>query len=133
MKHTHRAAGALTAMVIGAGLVSVAPPATADDDDDGRIERSGACSAGGRWELKAKFDDGRIEWEFEVDTNRTGQAFAVRVRDNGVQVFRGRQVTQGRSGSFSLERKTANRRGTDVISAVARHGDNQVCRGTVRL
>lgn len=133
MKSTHRAAGLLAVAAIGAGLVSVSPPATAGDDDE-RVEVSGPCTGGGgRWELKAKFDDGRIEWEFEVDTNVTGQSFAVRVTDNGAQVFRGQRVTRGPSGSFSLERTTANRAGTDVIRAVARRGENQVCRGTVRL
>ena len=47
-------------------------PATAHakGDDDGRVQRSGSCVTG-VWKLKAKPDDGRLEVEFEIDTNRT--------------------------------------------------------------
>ena len=53
-------------------------PATAHakGDDDGRVQRSGSCATG-VWKLKAKPDDGRLEVEFEIDTNRTGQTWHV--------------------------------------------------------
>jgi hypothetical protein len=110
-------------------LTLVAPAAHAGDDDN-EVNRSGSC-ASGVWKLKVKQDDGGLEVEFEVDTNRRGQTWQVRVSDNGTRVFSGQRTTQGRSGSFSVERKTANRAGTDVIRARAKRGDT-TCVGVIR-
>jgi hypothetical protein len=117
-------------LVVGAGALAVAAPAHASGGD----ERRGACSAGAVWKLKAKHDDGRIEAEFEVDSNRVGQLWRVRLFDNGVRVFRGARRTVAPSGSFSVERRIANRPGTDTIRAVALHPrTGQRCAGTVSL
>ena len=110
-------------------LTLVAPAAHAGDDDN-EVSRSGSCATG-VWKLKAKPDDGRLEVEFEIDTNRRGQTWQVRVSDNGTRVFSGQRTTGGRSGSFSAEFKTANRAGTDVIRARATRGDT-TCVGVVR-
>ena len=59
-------------LAVGAGALAVAAPAHASGGDRG-VERQGACSAGAVWKLKAKHDDGLIEAEFEVDSNRVGQ------------------------------------------------------------
>src|SRR5262245_54133931 len=78
-----RAAG--VTLALGAGVLAVAAPAHAQGGSgSGAVERRGGCSAGAVWKLKAKFDDGRIETEFEVDSNRVGQAWRVRIVDNGV-------------------------------------------------
>jgi DUF4097 and DUF4098 domain-containing protein YvlB len=114
-----------------AGTIALATPASAHGGDDGVIKR-GSCSNAGTWKLKAKHDNGRIEVEFEVDTNRAGKTFAVRLSDNRVAFFRGHRTTQPPSGSFEVERRTANRAGTDVIRGRAVRGDN-VCAGKVRL
>ena len=82
------------------------------------------------WKLKAKADDGRIEVELEIDSNRTGQVWDVRLRRDGNLVFSGERTTQGASGSFSLERRISNSAGDDVIVGRATHG-SQVCRGQV--
>ena len=76
---------------------------------DDRVEARGACTGGGHWKLKAKHDDGRIEYEFEVDTNKVGKRWTVKVSDNGHRVFSGHRTTQPPSGSFSLEKMTKNR------------------------
>lgn len=118
---------------VGAGALAIASPAHASGGDRG-VERTGRCSAGAEWELEAKHDDGRIETEFEVDSNRVGQTWRVRLADNGVVVFRGSRLTVAPSGSFSLERRMANRAGTDTIRAVATHvATGQRCVGTVSL
>jgi hypothetical protein len=117
-------------LVAVAGTVTLAPPATARGDDE--VISRGQCTLGGDWKLKAKPDDGRIEVEFEVDTNRVGQRWKVRMSDNRVRFFAGRRTTQAPSGSFSVERRTANRAGQDVIRARAVRGDN-VCAGRVTL
>jgi len=127
-----RAAG--VTLAIGAGVLAVAAPAHAQGGGDQGVERSGGCSAAAVWKLKAKHDDGRIETEFEVDSNRVGQRWNVRIADNGVTVFRGARRTLAPSGSFTVERRIANRRGADHIRAVAvQPRTGQRCVGTVTL
>jgi len=72
--------------------------------------------------LKAKHDDGRIEVEAEVDTNRKGQTWSVQLRDNGHTVFKGKRTTHAPSGSFSIEKRIANRAGKDTITVRATRG-----------
>ena len=128
-----RAAG--MTLAIGAGALAVAAPAHAQGGSgSGAVERRGSCSAGAVWKLKAKHDNGRIETEFEVDSNRIGQRWRVRIADNGVLVFRGVRVTQPPSGSFTVTRRIADRQGIDHIRAVARQPrTGQRCVGTVSL
>jgi hypothetical protein len=115
-----------------AALLAVGTPAYASHgggDHDG-VSRSGSCSDGSRWELKVKSDDNRLEVEGEVDSNRSGQAWAWRIKDNGAAAAKGRATTGGRSGSFSVERKVADKAGTDQITFRATYA-GEVCTGTV--
>ncbi|HVC72943.1 MAG TPA: hypothetical protein VNC85_04155, partial [Mycobacteriales bacterium] len=92
------------------------------------------CSGSADWKLKAKHDNGRIETEWEVDSNRSGQTWRVRIRDNGVLVVATRATTSGASGSFSVERLIANRAGTDNLVARARNlSSGQTCVGRLSL
>jgi hypothetical protein len=119
-------AGATAAMLVG-GIA--AGPVSAKD---GEIVHRGNCTAASDWKLKAKPDDGRIEVEFEVDSNRNGQTWAVRITDNGVQVFAGNRTTQPPSGSFEVERHIANRAGADVIRARATNArTGETCTGSL--
>jgi hypothetical protein len=90
-------------------LVGAAPAHAGDDDR----ERSGACSGSTHWKIKAGPDDGRMEVEAEIDSNRSGQTWRWTLRHNGKVAATGRSVTHGRSGSFEVERRTADARGTD--------------------
>ena len=118
---------ALTIAALTATLVVTGAP-LAQAKDDGRIIRTGACSGSADWKLKAKHDDGRIELEYEVDSNQSGQTWRVRVRDNGVRVIATRATTGGRSGSFDIERKVTNRAGSDSFVARARDlSSGQLC------
>ncbi len=135
MNTAMRGAGlALTTMIAAGSLTAFAMPAQAKDHGGGddRVEARGACTGGGHWKLKAKHDDGRIEYEFEVDTNKVGQRWTVKVSDNGHRIFSGHRTTKAPSGSFSLEKTTKNRAGTDVIKAKATRG-SKVCSGKVSL
>jgi hypothetical protein len=96
------------------------------------VRASGACVGGGSWKLKSKADDGRIETEFEVDTNRAGQVWHVGITDNNVAIFSGNRTTAAPSGSFEVRVLSPNRAGTDVIHASATMGTRS-CSGTVRL
>ena len=129
---TTRIGLAVAAVALGVGVVS-SGPASASGGDRG-VERRGVCSAGATWKLGAKRDNGRIEVEFEVDSNRVGQTWAVRMTDNGVIVFNGSRRTVAPSGSFSVERLVTDRAGTDTFVAVATNpATGQRCSGSVRL
>src|SRR4051812_6469710 len=99
--------------------------------DVGDVRASGPCATGS-WELKAKLDNGRIEGEAEIDTNRVGQTWAWRLSDNGVQFASGSGTTAAPSGAFEVRRLTANRAGADVVRLTATRGAT-ICGGTVRL
>jgi hypothetical protein len=88
-----------------------ATPAQAGNDD--HRERSGSCSGSSRWDIKAGPDDGRMEVEAEIDSNRRGQTWRWTLRHNGHVAARGASVTRGPSGSFDVERRTSNAPGTD--------------------
>ena len=77
-----------------------------------------------------KTDDGRLEVEGEVDTNQSGQTWKWKIKDNGSVAAKGSATTGGRSGSFSVERKIANKAGTDTVVFRATHA-GEVCSGTI--
>ncbi len=107
-----------------------AAPAHADDDDENT--NNGSCSGSTDWKIKAKEDDGRIEVEAEIDSNKVGQTWAWKLKQNGKVVSSGSSVTKGPSGSFEVERKPANKQGTDRFVFRAVHGKSgEVCRATV--
>jgi hypothetical protein len=116
-----------------AGLVAVpvtAAPALAGDDDR-EVRASRACATG-VIKVKAKADDGRIEVEGEVDTNRRGQSWSWSFRRDGNLVARGTGRTAGPSGSFSVERKIANPAGADaIVFRAVRASTGKVCRVAV--
>lgn len=126
----------LATATIAAGLAApllVAPtPASAQGGGGHGVSSHGACTNGGTFALKAKHDDGRIELEYEVDTNAAGQVWAVRIRDNGVLVVSRNATTTAPSGSFTVAKRIANRAGADTIRAHATFKAH-TCGGKVTL
>jgi hypothetical protein len=127
------------ASLTSAALLALGAPALAShgDDDNGgsggnddRLVKTGSCSDGARWKLKVKTDDGGLEVEGEVDSNRSGQSWAWKIKDNGSVAARGTSDTRGASGSFSVERTIADRSGTDKVVFRASHA-GEVCRGAL--
>src|SRR4029079_16492479 len=53
------------------------------------VTRRGTCTGASLTKITAKHDDGVIETQFEVDSNRVGQVWNVVIKDNGVTVFTG--------------------------------------------
>jgi len=92
---------------------------------------AGSCTGGSTAKLKVKPDDGRLETEFEVDQNRNGVKWAVRIRRNGKLAVKTNATTKAPSGSFSVERRLTNGRGKDRITARATSPSGEVC--TARL
>jgi hypothetical protein len=122
----------LTAL-LGAVLITtaLAVPVMARDGD---VIRSGACSGISDWKLKAGIRDGRIEVEFEVDQNRVGRQWRVRLTDNGDLFFRGLRTTQAPSGSFTVRDTTRNRAGDDrIVGRAVNLNSGEVCRGVVTV
>jgi hypothetical protein len=121
-----------TAAVLLAVLSSpvlVAGPALANDDD---VIRRGSCSGGTDWKIKAGPEDGRIEVEAEVDSNRTGQTWRWRLRHNGSLSARGTGTTSGASGSFEVRRVVVDASGTDHLVFRARNPQTgEECRGVL--
>ena len=107
-RRTYPAAAIGVATLVGGVLVAF--PAHAGGGDF--TEEEGACSRNSTWLMKAKHDTGRIELEFEVQSNRAGETWAVRITDNGVLVWSGNKVTN-RFERFSADRRPSNRAGTD--------------------
>ena len=88
---------------------------------------AGSCTGSSSAKLKAKHDDGRLEVEFEVDQNRNGVTWDVRLRRNGSVAVKTRATTKAPSGSFSVERKIADGAGSDRIKAKATSPSGEVC------
>jgi len=108
--------------------------ADASGGTDDRVIRTGSCSAGALWKVKVKSDNGQLEFEGEVDSNQNGQTWRWRIRHNGALSARGVGVTQGPSGSFTVERRMVDLAGVDHVVFRARDlGSDQVCRGVVNF
>jgi len=125
----------VTGAVVVASLLMVAPAAQAGGGggSDGTITR-GSCSGRTDWKLKVKPDNGRLELEFEVDSNANGQSWNVRLNQNGNRIFAGTRVTQGPSGSFELKRRPNDAAGTDRFVARATNpSTGETCVGQVSI
>ena len=122
-----RSMGAAGALLIATALPVIGAGA-AHAGDDGEVERRGSCSGSTDWKIKAKPDDGRLEVEAEVDSNRVGQEWRWVLRRNGNVVDRGTSTTRAPSGSFEVERRTGNADGQDTFRFRAVHeASGQVC------
>lgn len=115
----------VAALALGSSPVAAKSPA---------VVMSGACSGAADWKLKASKDNGKIELEFEVNSNHAGQVWRVRILDNGVLRHRARYTTQAPSGSFTVRRLMTNMAGSDHIVARARNlANGQLCVGTLTI
>lgn len=111
--------------------VAGAMPASANDAD---VIRRGSCSGRSDWKLKLSPENGRIEVEFEVDSNVNGQTWHVRILQNGSRIFSGNRVTQAPSGSFEVRKLADNTAGTDRLRARAVSAANgETCLGSAAI
>ncbi|WP_426566110.1 hypothetical protein ACPPVT_05995 [Angustibacter sp. McL0619] len=121
------------AALLIATVVPVVGAATAQASD-GDVVRRGSCTGSTDWKIKAKPDDGRIEVEAEIDSNRVGQSWNWVLRHNGSVAASGRSVTRAPSGSFEVERRTPNAAGTDSFTFRAVNSvGGEVCVARVSL
>jgi len=97
-------AGALAVTLAGAA------PAGAQAGD---VSHHGTCSGRSVWKLKLSPQDNGIEVEYEVDSNKVGQAWNVKLFQNGNRIFAGQRVTKAPSGSFTVRKLATDTAGTD--------------------
>jgi hypothetical protein len=95
--------------------------------------RARHCSAGSHATLKVKRSGGRLETEFEVDQNRDGAKWTVRLRRNGKSVVKTSATTKGPSGSFSVARRIGDPAGSDRIVAKATNRSGETCKVIVTI
>jgi hypothetical protein len=113
-----------TAAALTLTLAATAPAHAGGDDR----QRSGSCSGSTDWKIKAGPDDGRMEVEAEIDSNRNGQTWRWTLKRDGSLVDRGRSTTHAPSGSFDVERRTPNGAGSDTFVFRAVHrATGEVC------
>ena len=103
----------VAALLLAGALPVLGTPAAHASGDD--VIRRGSCTGATDWKIKAGPDDGRIEVEAEIDSNRVGQTWNWVLRHNGAIRARGQSITKAPSGSFEVERRTANAGGTDFF------------------
>ena len=115
-------AGALALTLAGA------VPASAKDGD---VIKRGSCSGSTDWKLKLSPEDNRIEVEYEVDSNVTGQSWRVKIFQNGDRIFAGTRQTKGASGSFEVRVVADDSAGTDTFRGKAVNAaSGETCNGT---
>ena len=109
----------------------------AGDDNGGAkgtLKRtSGHCTANSTAKLKVKRDHGKLETELEVDQNRNGVRWTVRIRRNGKTVVETSATTKAPSGSFSVERRIGDPVGSDRITAKATRPSGEVCTASLTI
>lgn len=121
---------ALALALVTALTVTAAPAAQASGSD---TVRRGSCSGSTHWKLKVGPEDGRLEVEGEVDSNRNGQTWRWSILHNGSVSASGTRTTRAPSGSFEVRRTVVDLRGTDTLTFRARNPrTGERCRGTVR-
>jgi len=122
-------------VVLAVGLAaSLLAAGTAASAKAGVVVRAGACTASSDWKLKLSPDSGRIQLEFEVDQNKVGQSWSVRIRQNGTRIFAGKKVTKAPSGSFTVRLFATDHAGVDTFRASATNGvTGEICVGRASL
>jgi len=116
------------------GTLFAAAPAAMASGGGGGVTRQGSCSGAADWKLSVKPEDGgKIEVQFEVEHAKPGSNWAVRMTDNGTQIFSGSR-TANSFHKFSVRKLTDNRAGSDKVNARAtNNATGQVCAGTATL
>lgn len=116
-------------LVAAASCVAISAPAQANSTDK---VRTGSCTGTSDWKLKVGPEDGRLEVEGQVDSNRVGQTWTWRIVHNGSVSATGTRTTLAPSGSFTVRRTVLNRAGTDSIVWRADNvRSGETCRGTL--
>jgi hypothetical protein len=125
-----KTARTVIAVMMALSVFALTPRASAGTE----VRGQGWCRAASTWKLRVKPDDGRLEVEFEVDSNVAGQTWGVRLFQNGDRIFRGHPSTQGPSGSFEVRVRANDTSGTDAFGGRASNSaTGETCIGRVSI
>jgi hypothetical protein len=106
----------------------------ASSKSQARKTKRGDCTATTDWKLKARPRDGRLEAEFEVDSNVVGQRWTYTIRHDGTVKASGARTTKAPSGSFSVEKRPPNAAGVHTISATAKNASTgETCKASLKI
>jgi hypothetical protein len=132
-KFKAKAAGVGAIALMGAALLAF-PAAMSVAAKDGDVIRTGSCTNSSDWKLKLSPENGRIEVEFEVDSNVNGQTWYVKLKKDGNVFFSGQKTTKAPSGSFEVRRVVNNGAGTETFVGRAKNpATGEICRGTANF
>jgi hypothetical protein len=109
---------ALLFALLALSLLAV-PAALAKGGKPGAVRIQGVCTKQSTSKMKLSREDRGIELEFQVDQNRNGVPWKVRLSRNGKVIASFTAKTRAPSGSFDIRRVIAGRLGADRIKAVA--------------
>jgi hypothetical protein len=116
------------ALVVPAGVAMAGSGGGGGNND---VIREGSCRGNSDWKLKLSPENSRIETEFEVDQNVSGDRWRVKIRHDGAVAFSGIRTTGGASGSFEVRVVENDNAGTDAFRARAKNlSTGEVCVGT---
>jgi hypothetical protein len=109
-------------------LLALGSPAFAKDGD---VLVRGTCTGKTASKLKLSAENGRIEVEFEVDSNHNGQTWNVTLKNDGNAFFTGTRMTKAPSGSFEVRKLSNNGAGSDmIVGRAVNQATGEVCRGS---
>jgi hypothetical protein len=133
-------AGTRKRLMILAGItllttsVVAAPVASARGGTSTDVIRRGSCTGSSDWKLKLSPEDGRIEVEAEIDTNRNGRTWTVSLRQDGDRFLLGTRTTRAPSGSFEIRRVRPDGAGRDTFKVHARNRTSgEECTGSATI
>lgn len=121
-------------MIAGVLVFTVAGTTNAFAKGGADVVHTGSCSGSSDWKLKLSREDAGIEVEYQVDSNKAGQNWRVKLFENGNRIFRGTKTTQGTSGSFTVRTLAKNTAGTDSFKAHATNlASGETCGGAASI
>ncbi len=109
---------ALLLALFALSLLAV-PAALAKSGKHRAARIQGVCTKHSTSKMKLSREDSGLEVEFEVDQNRNGVPWKVKLTRNGKVIASLTAKTRAPSGSFEIRRVVAGRLGADRIKAVA--------------
>jgi hypothetical protein len=116
---------------LAAGMLFASAPAAMAK---GGVSTRGSCSAAADWKLNLRPEDGgALKVQLEVEHAKPGQQWSVNIADNGSQIFSGSKKAND-LGRFKVRTSTANRTGSDEVTATATNTvTGQTCNASATL
>ena len=125
------AAGPAPAAAKATTVAAVTPAAYVSAREVER-EKEGRGRLGTTWEFNLEKEGKRIDVDLDVEAQRAGQRWDVRLYHNGKRVTKVVRTTDA-EGEFELDRNRPNKKGTDTLRFKATSSSGEVLTGKVRI